>query len=56
MFTLQTKNKFRFVALALTLGTVAVASADEVHLAGSTLGQFDAQFAAEHVLQQFDLR
>ena len=43
MFTLHSINNNRLIAVALTIGVVGIASADEVRLVGSTQGQFNAQ-------------
>lgn len=43
MLNLLATNKFRLTAIALTLGVVGIANADEVRLAGNTKGAFDAQ-------------
>ena len=43
MISLLAKNYTRLAAVALALGVVGLANAGEVHITGSTKGQFDAQ-------------
>ena len=51
MITLLAKSQIRIATLALTIGIVGIVNADEVHVTGSTMGQFNAQpFANQNML------
>lgn len=46
MINLRSTSQFRFVAIGIALGTFGIANADEVHITGTTMGQFNAQVFA----------